>query len=585
LSWGSRVGLAVVVGLCAWEVAYPQVPTQANTETKRVAAAAAQYEITGIVVSGTDGGPVAHCRLSPTLVVQGGSGGRQFPSSIGSFEADEHGRFSISVPSAGLWSLSASARGFVTQQYEAHQAFFSAIVLTTERPKMDIRFQLSPEASVTGVVLDEAGEPVRAAQVSLQLVPPARAGGPEPVGGIRGTTRTDDRGIYEITNLASGSYRLMVQAQPWYAAAAQPRRISTSEPQPVDPSLDFAYPLTWFPGVDDAAMAETIVLHAGDSRQADFHLVPMPSVHVRIVPPRTGGSPERALPIVQQIGAGGAPNFVQVSMHVDAQGQIDVGGMTPGLYQIRLGGPNQDERTTLVEVAANSTRMVDLNSPANDMARVTIHLDGLADSGSGYGPGRGGSIQVNLIDVDTHRGNFLSNDNGTMGFTNGRRGQRDAGADRVVEVPPGRYEVALQGRPNIYLTGLAAKGAEVAGRYVILSAGDSALTVHAASGRARLSGVATRDSKALDGAMVLLVPVTIEDSNSITFLRQDQTNTDGSFEIANIIPGQYILVAIEDGWQINWGDRSTLRKYLPQGVPVELKSSAVVKQNVVAQAP
>jgi hypothetical protein len=85
--------------------------------------------------------------------------------------------------------------------------------------------------------------------------------------------------------------------------------------------------------------------------------------------------------------------------------------------------------------------------------------------------------------------------------------------------------------------------------------------------------------------MVLLVPITIEDPNSITFLRQDQTNTDGSFDLANVIPGQYILVAIDHGWQINWGDPSTLRRYLMQGVPVDLKSSGMVKQNVTAQVP
>jgi hypothetical protein len=85
--------------------------------------------------------------------------------------------------------------------------------------------------------------------------------------------------------------------------------------------------------------------------------------------------------------------------------------------------------------------------------------------------------------------------------------------------------------------------------------------------------------------MVLLVPITIEDPNSITFLRQDQTNTDGSFGLESVLPGQYILVAIDHGWQINWGDPATLRRYLMQGVPVELKSSAIVKQNIVAQAP
>ena len=110
------------------------------------------------------------------------------------------------------------------------------------------------------------------------------------------------------------------------------------------------------------------------------------------------------------------------------------------------------------------------------------------------------------------------------------------------------------GRPNIFLTGLTAKGAETAGRYVTVGAGESTLTVHVASGRASLSGVATLDGKPCVGAMVLLVPITIEDRNSITVLLRDQTNTDGSFDLANIIPGQYILVAIDHGWQINWGD-------------------------------
>jgi hypothetical protein len=252
---------------------------------------------------------------------------------------------------------------------------------------------------------------------------------------------------------------------------------------------------------------------------------------------------------------------------------------------VRLAMPNQEGRSTVVEVTANSARTLDLGVSSRDMARVTIHFDGLADTGSGPEEGRNGGLRLNLIGTDTRRGSFsYVGDEG--GFVNsGRRGQRDPAADRTMEVPPGRYEVVLQGRPNVYLTGLSAKGADASGRYVTVAAGDSTLTVHVATGRATLSGVAALGGKPVVGAMVLLVPITIEEPDSIPFLRQDQTNTDGSFDIENVIPGQYILVAIDHGWQINWGDRSTLRRYLTQGVPLELKSSAIVKQNVDAQAP
>jgi hypothetical protein len=479
----------------------------------------------------------------------------------------------------------------VSQAYDEHQFFSSAIVLTPEAPTKDIEFRLSPEASIVGVVLDEAGEPVRNAQVALETVPQSSPGGPRALGNMRGgAARTDDRGMYELPNLSPGEYRLSVRAQPWYAANSQAGRVNDSDAASLDPSLDFAYPATWFPGVSDPALGETIVLHAGDTRQADFHLVPIPSIHLRILtPPRAGNGPTAApvtFPIIQQVNSSGAgPNFVQISMRFEQQDQVDVGGLTPGLYQVRLAGQNQEGHVALVEVNANSARTVDLSGPSRDMARITLHLDGIADSDPNPRAGRNGGVQVTLIDTDTHRGSFSSNGNEGGGPALGRRDQRDPSADRILEVPPGRYEVVLQGRPNIFLTGLTAKGAETVGRYVTVGAGDSTLTVHVASGRASLSGVATLDGKPSVGAMVLLVPITIEDRNSITVLRMDQTNTDGSFDVANIIPGQYILVAIDHGWQINWGDPATLRRYLMQGAPVDLKSSAIVKQNIMAQAP
>lgn len=563
-------------------IARAQTRAQTKPEAKHTVAVT-HYEITGIVVSSIDGSPVPYCRLTPNLVVHGGSGTRRFPASADGSEADDHGRFSISLPSAGAWNLRASSRGYVTQFYEEHSAFSSAVVLTADSPTIDLRFTLSPEASIKGIVLDEAGEPVRDAQISLSLVPPPNPGGPPASGSARGNVRTDDRGMYELANLSPGGYRLSVRAHPWYAETTQ----SGPDGSPLDPSLDVAYPLTWFPGGSDVATAETIVLHAGDTRQADFHLVPIPSIHLKIAPPTAAvgavsGRQGQPFPIVEEItpGANG-PRAVSVATRRDPQGDFDVGGLTPGLYQVRT--PGQEGRSTMVDVTANSVRTLNLDAPGSDIARVTVHVDGFAGDTEESSQGRGRGFRVILIDTDTQRGTFSSV--GDEGGFAGRRVSRAPATDRIIEAPPGRYEVVLQGVPNLYLTGITAKGAEASGRYVTVPAGETTLTVHVANGRANVSGVATVEGKPAVGAMALLVPITIEEPDSIGFLRQDQTNTDGSFDIENVIPGQYILVVIDGGWQINWGDRSTLRRYLTQGVPLELKPSASVKQNVIAQAP
>ena len=178
--------------------------------------------------------------------------------------------------------------------------------------------------------------------------------------------------------------------------------------------------------------------------------------------------------------------FVQVTTHYDQQlNQVDIGGLTPGLYQVRMSGPNPDSRVAVLDIGTNSARTLDINAASREMARITLRFDGMGDSDSGSESrqGRNGGVQVALIDTDTHRGSYYSNANDGGGGM-ARREQKDANAERTMEVPPGRYEVVLQGRPNIFLTGLTAKGAEAAGRYVTVGAGESTLTIHVASGRA-----------------------------------------------------------------------------------------------------
>ena len=578
------------------------------------------YRITGVVVSSRDGSPVRRCHLAAYPAMQGGPGagfmgaagrrgggppGRFAPVSGNSIEADDSGHFSLTLPSPGAWNLTASAPGYATGAFEQHGQYSSSIVLTAEAPTYDLVFRLSPAASIIGVVLDEAGEPIRNAQVVLHIVPAPSPDGSR-AGGTRGATQTDDRGMYEFADLQPGqSFRVTVQARPWYAAAAQQGRGNTNggatDPSSaLDPSLDVTYPLLWYPGVDDPAQAETVTVHAGESYQADFQLTPVPSIHLRIIPPVSVDASGRnipSFPIVERIVPGGGGMFGGGPMPMMnggmQNGQVEVSGLTPGTYQIRLQGQNgMQPRTAVVEVTPGSVRTLDLSAASPAMANVTLLLDGIPDTGPGEN-----SIQIGLIDTETGEQFFPANGpmNGFGGgnAANQRRRSEGPAADRaqtrrgrMIEVRPGRYEVTLSsGRSNTYLTGITAQGGEVHGRDVTFRAGDSTLTLHVATGLATLMGNVTMHNKPTVGASVLLVPASLGDPGSFATVGQDQSNTDGSFDITGITPGQYILIAIDHGWEVNWNDPSTLRHYLMQGTPIDLASSEKVKQKVEAQSP
>ena len=85
--------------------------------------------------------------------------------------ADESGRFTLDIPRAGAWMLTAAARGFRSQNYDEHDGFYSAVVLTETAPEFNLTYKLTPDSILTGLIVDEAGEPVASAQVTAELIP------------------------------------------------------------------------------------------------------------------------------------------------------------------------------------------------------------------------------------------------------------------------------------------------------------------------------------------------------------------------------------------------------------------------------
>jgi len=83
------------------------------------------------------------------------------------------------------------------------------------------------------------------------------------------------------------------------------------------------------------------------------------------------------------------------------------------------------------------------------------------------------------------------------------------------------------------------------------------------AGRSRVEGFAKRNGKGTASAMIVLVPKD-PDTNRVLF-RRDQSDSDGSFSLQSVIPGDYTIVAIENGWDLDWSQPGVIAHYVEHG--------------------
>ena len=118
------------------------------------------FPIAGSVVSTTSGHPLARARVLITDTSN--------QQSIQSVLTSEDGRFGFQVH-AGKYALQAEKRGFITGSYDQHDQFSTAIVTGAGLDTGNLVLRIAPAAVLAGKVIDETGDPVRHAQVTVYL--------------------------------------------------------------------------------------------------------------------------------------------------------------------------------------------------------------------------------------------------------------------------------------------------------------------------------------------------------------------------------------------------------------------------------
>jgi hypothetical protein len=379
----------------------------------------------------------------------------------------------------------------------------------------------------------------------------------------RSRTTTDDEGAYHFSHLLPGRYLVAVVTRPWYAQSQQRGSNSTQVDGvvpggdlPGDAQLDVVYPVTFNGGVTDAGEAAPFTLGRGEKFTADITLQPLTALHVRL--PRDeseqNGYTSMELRLFDQTLSGRIRGFFQ-------NGE-EVVSLPPGHYSLRRFTSNGNG-------APEAWREVDISTSgdidkgqgnANVPVSATLRLE----------PGtNAGEVTIQLLNKVSRQ-------------VTGERVDRNGEAVIRQGAAPGTYEVSVFSNTGIYLKSLSATGAAVTGRTVEIAPGSAVkLVISATSGEGQVKGTAVRDNKPFAGAMILLVPA--DPVHNQVLFRRDQSDSDGSFTLTAVVPGAYTLLALENGWDLEWMKPEVLKNYLGAGAAVQVETNGKYDVKVLVQ--
>ncbi len=498
------------------------------------------FRVAGTVVNSNTAQPLARVQISLTNTKD--------PKDTRDMTTAADGHFQFQVK-PGKYSLQGSKHGFVTFAYEQHENFWTAIVPGAGVDTENLIFRLPPAATITGRVVDDVGDPVRGAAVTV-----FREDHSTGASHIQRAFNavTDDQGTYELTPLAAGTYYVGAQAQPWYAVHPLTSQAVAAQYQ-VDRNLDVAFPMSFYKEATEADDATPIPIRAGDRAQVDLPMTPVPALHL-LIHARPDSPRGMVQPNLQKPLFDGNSEPVNALAELVSPGSYEMTGIAAGKYLV------QSRNTE--------------NGIVKDAGEVFLNADGqVLDSSGGAATG---SVRIaaqvrGLTKLPDQLLLALRNTQGRVlpGVEVNDHGEADFAA-----IAPGKYDIVAGSPAKIYsILRITSEGKTLSGHTITITSGAS-LKVSAAlvGGAVTVEGFAKKQGKPAPVAMIVLVPSDPE--VNLDLFRRDQSDLDGSFALQQVIPGTYTILAIEDGWDLDWAKPAVIESYRQHGQKIVIGDTA-----------
>jgi hypothetical protein len=309
-----------------------------------------------------------------------------------------------------------------------------------------------------------------------------------------------------------------------------------------------AYPIAFFDSTTDEGSATGIKVTGGSREEANINLHAVPALRLLVLgPARQDGS--LANPELRTSVFGTQIRTESNGLVPGTEANLFDFTVAPGRYELAQGDPPR-----IVELDATTSQQIDPS-----LGRPTVAVSGtlLTPNGSGLPE----SLSVMLTpDEGSQSGAPLQANCAKGSFT------FDAvrsGSWRLIALATGK---------TLAVSSIKAGKKTQDGDLFSVAEKPLQLEVLVTVGETRVEGFAKKLGKGLAGVMIVLVPRN-PTAHSDQF-RRDQSDSDGSFALRDVAPGEYTVVAIDDGWELDWARPEVIARYLSKGVAVTVSANS-----------
>jgi len=515
------------------------------------------------------------------------------PAPIPAFHTEDDGKFTFKNLDAGQYRLRVMRNGFTTQQYGQRSTFGQGSIINVAEGQTvkNITVRLQQASTISGHILDAAGQPVPGILVSLSKTAYSFNGGQNLQ--QAGSALTDDRGEYRIFWVSPGRYVLSVSSETGMASYVFRRDNVVA---------DQSYPTTYYPGTTDVSRASPLELQPGtELNSVDIVLTKPPAFRIKgtVVDAKTGQAPKNVdISLVPRQQPGGSKfqgDFSGNSVHY-ASGSFEINGVIPGSYWL-IASQSADWNGPLPPGAAAAARTAeDLFAIAfQSLASAQIPVDIAANLDSvklTLIPGLSVPVRMrvdgqdlsSVPGIDRVRLGLRPSDTGRQYNSDNRQPApfTPEGVATIDNISPGEFRLTLANdyrqQSDFYIKEASVEGVDALnGWWSITGSIQGSLNVVLGNKPGQIEGtLVDAQSKPVSGAGVVLIPDQYRHRDEL--YRMADTDQDGHFTIRGIPPGSYKLFSWEDLEPFAYFNRDVLAKFEPQGRPVRIGESS--KENV-----